>query len=101
MVGRAIAMSEHSWLIDLAASRPVRQREVAVVRIDFRDGPEEWLRPFRDAPWLITAAGELPDVHLNARLKASKSCCGIPVPRWSVPRLVSAQIAEETWTAMF
>ncbi|MFC9096946.1 hypothetical protein [Streptomyces sp. NPDC057072] len=103
VAGRVIGQSDNFWVIDLTSREPVRQREIEIVPVDFRDGPEEWLRPFKDSPWLVTATGEPPTVYLNESFEGIAAILrdsGSETER-AAARLVSAQIAQETWTAMF
>ncbi|WP_033355257.1 hypothetical protein [Kitasatospora aureofaciens] len=101
--GRIIGTSDEPWIIDLLAQTPVRQREIEILEEDFRDGPQEWLRPFKDAPWLVETAGEMPTVLLNKSFEGlSQLLNGARGPlEKATAGLVAAQIAGEVWTAMF
>ncbi|WP_405724813.1 hypothetical protein OG607_19750 [Streptomyces sp. NBC_01537] len=103
VAGRTIGTADDAWVIDLLARTPVRQREIEIVELDFRDGPQEWLRPFKDAPWLVETTGDMPTILLNSSfegithlLKGSGSLL-----EKATAGLVAAQIADEAWTAMF
>ncbi|MCC3767194.1 hypothetical protein [Streptomyces sp. UNOC14_S4] len=101
--GRVIGSTEQPWYIDLTAREPIRERELNIVEIDFRGGPEEWLRPFKDAPWLVDATGDMPTVWLNTGFEGLVELLhgsGNPVEK-AMREVVAAQIAEEAWTAMF
>ncbi|MFJ9029304.1 hypothetical protein ACIRQP_12410 [Streptomyces sp. NPDC102274] len=101
--GRVIGESEANWLIDLTARAPVRRRELHVDEVDFGDGPHEWLRSFRDAPWLVETSGELPTVHINTGFEGISELLnsgGTPLER-AVRDMVAAQIATDVWTAVF
>lgn len=63
--GRIIGVSDTPWVIDFLARTPTRERVMEIVEEDFRDGPREWLRPFKDAPWFIDTTGDMPTVLLN------------------------------------
>ncbi|MGW6455134.1 hypothetical protein ACWF94_04280 [Streptomyces sp. NPDC055078] len=101
--GRIIGRSDEDWLVDLTARAPVRRHALRVDEVDFRDGPHEWLRPFKDSPWLIETSEDMPTVHLNtsfdgvAELLASG---GGPLEK-AVRDMLAAQIATDVWTAVF
>ncbi|MGA6167994.1 hypothetical protein [Amycolatopsis magusensis] len=103
--GRLIGRPDRDWYVDLKSTTPARQREIDIVEIDFRDGPEVSLRPFKDAPWIIDTAGEIPTVFLNTAaiegfvelLHGTGGSVGEKVLR----ETVQSQIAQEAWTAMF
>jgi hypothetical protein len=106
VVGRLIGAPETDWYVDLTAPTPVRQREVEVVEVDFREGPHEWLRPFKDAPWIIdTSSEDIPTVFLNTAaveglidvLHGSGGTSDEKLLR----SMAAAQIAQDAWTAMF
>ncbi|GAA0906956.1 hypothetical protein [Streptomyces thermoalcalitolerans] len=100
--GRMIGRAEEPWIVDLTARAPVRQREMIVNQVDFTTGPE-WLRPFRDAPWLVETSGDLPTVHLNTGFEGVSELLdssGGPLER-AVRDMLAAQIATDVWTAVF
>lgn len=105
MPGRLIGSTNRDWYVDLEAATPARQREIEIVEIDFRDGPKTWLRPFKDAPWLIDTSGEIPTVFLNTSaiegftdiLNGTGGTTGEKALR----ETMSSQIAQDVWTAMF
>ncbi|UQX03991.1 hypothetical protein [Streptomyces sp. RerS4] len=101
--GRVIGASATSWTIDLQARTPTPEITPDIRETDFRDGPLERLRPYRDAPWLVDTTGERPTVWLNTSfegLSALLGDAGGPTARAGVG-LVAAQIATEAWAAMF
>ncbi|WP_406402121.1 hypothetical protein OH805_23435 [Streptomyces sp. NBC_00879] len=103
VVGRVIGQSEDNWLVDLTARRPVRRNELLVSEGDFRDGPHEWLRPFKDSPWLIETSGDMPTVHLNTGFEGIAellNSSGSPMEK-AVRDMLAAQIATDVWTAVF
>ncbi|MET8180806.1 hypothetical protein [Streptomyces sp. NPDC005336] len=103
VAGRVIGGSENNWIIDLVAHEPVRQRELHINEVDFRDGEVEWLRPFKDAPWLVETSGDMPTVHLNTGFEGISGLLnsgGGPLEK-AVRGTLAAQIATEAWTAMF
>jgi hypothetical protein len=100
--GRMIGRAENPWIVDLTARMPVRQREMTINEVDFTAGPE-WLRPFRDAPWLVETSGDLPTVHLNTGFEGVSELLdssGGPLER-AVRDMLAAQIATDVWTAVF
>ncbi|MFG2818297.1 hypothetical protein ACGFX4_02615 [Kitasatospora sp. NPDC048365] len=101
--GRIIGTSDEPWIVDFFGRAALRQREVEIVEEDFRDGPQEWLRPFKDAPWLVETSGEMPTVLLNKSfegLSALLNGARGPLEK-AAAGMVAAQIAGEAWTAMF
>ncbi|MEU9439795.1 hypothetical protein AB0D42_02460 [Streptomyces sp. NPDC048304] len=101
--GRVIGSSDAPWVVDLLARTPTRHRDVEILEEDFRDGPREWLRSFKDAPWLVDTAGDMPAVLLNTSfegLAGLLSGARGPLEK-ATAELVAAQIAEEAWAAMF
>lgn len=100
--GRMISESEEPWVVDLTATTPTRQREMVVNEVDFTVGPE-WLRPFKDAPWIVETSGDLPTVHLNTGFEGISeliNSTGSPLER-AVRDMLAAQIAADVWTAVF
>ncbi|RKE21914.1 hypothetical protein [Streptomyces sp. TLI_171] len=101
--GRVIGTGDLPWVVDLLARAAVRQRDIEIVQEDFRDGPQDWLRPFKDAPWLVETAGELPTVLLNSSfegLGALLDGARGPLEK-AAAGLIATQIAGDAWTAMF
>lgn len=103
--GRLIGTADSDWYIDLQAATPRRQREINIVQIDFREGPEEWLRPFKDSSWVVETAGEIPTVYLNTTgvegLIDVVNGTGGSAMEKLLRDLATSQIAQDTWTAMF
>ncbi|KOS56162.1 hypothetical protein [Rhodococcus rhodochrous] len=102
--GRVIGGTERDWFVDVAASKPMRQRDVDVVDEDFRDGPE-WLREFKDSPWIVDTSGDVPRVYLNTTaveglVDILNGSAGSLEERL-VRDLAASQIAQDAWTAMF
>ncbi|WP_236951957.1 hypothetical protein [Kibdelosporangium phytohabitans] len=105
IAGRMIGSTERPWYIDLALTRPVRQQEIEVVEVDFRGGPLEWLRPFKDAPWIVETTGDVPTVYLNSTgveglVDVMHAAGGTPDERLLLD-MTAAQIAQDAWIAMF
>ncbi|WP_328953853.1 hypothetical protein [Kitasatospora purpeofusca] len=101
--GRVIGTADEPWFVDLLARTPIRRREIEIRQEDFRDGPHEWLHPFRDSPWLVETTGDLPVVYLNKSFEGLTEL--LNTPRGPLEKatagLVAAQVAGEAWTAMF
>ncbi|MDX2728378.1 hypothetical protein [Streptomyces sp. PA03-2a] len=100
--GRVIASSEKEWVVDLTADAPLRQRELDVLEVGFREGPE-WLRPFRDVPWIVDTSGELPAVHVNTDFEGVTDLVGGDgsAAESLVRDLLIAQMCTDVWTAVF
>ncbi|GFH65317.1 hypothetical protein Srut_18310 [Streptomyces rutgersensis] len=101
--GRVIGATDTPWVVDLHGRTPTRQRDLDIVEVDFRDGPEEWLRRFADVPWLIDAEREQPTVLLNTSfegLSALLSGAHGSLEK-ATAALLAAQIAGDAWSTMF
>jgi hypothetical protein len=100
--GRVIAASEKDWIIDLKADAPLRERELDVAEVGFREGPE-WLRPFRDVPWIVDTSGDLPAVHVNTDFEGITDLVGGNGSSVEslVRDLLIAQMCTDVWTAVF
>ncbi|MFM9556121.1 hypothetical protein [Streptomyces caniscabiei] len=101
--GRVLGTTDSPWIVDLLARVPTRQRDLEILEEDFRDGPQEWLRPFMDAPWLIDTTGDVPAVLLNTSFEGlPELLSGARGPlEKATAGLVAAQIAGEAWATMF
>lgn len=101
--GRLIGMAEGTWSVEINERTPTRNRELNIQEIDFRSGPQEWLRPFKDAPWLVETTGDMPTVHLNTGFEGLAGFLngGGGTVEKSVRGMLAAQIATEAWIAMF
>ncbi|MDH6680583.1 hypothetical protein M2284_004812 [Rhodococcus sp. LBL1] len=105
VASRVIGGTEQDWFIDLTASKPVRQRDVDIVEEDFRDGPIEWLKPYKDSAWIVDTSSDIPRVYLNTtaveglvELMNSSSGSG---EEKMLRDMAASQIAQDAWTAMF
>jgi hypothetical protein len=103
--GRVIGTTEKDWYIDLKAATPRRHREIKIVQIDFREGPEEWLRPFKDSSWIVETVNEIPTVYLNTAavegfVEVFNNTDGSPMEKL-LRDMAASQIAQDAWTAMF
>ncbi|WP_439661409.1 hypothetical protein ACSHWB_07845 [Lentzea sp. HUAS TT2] len=103
--GRVIGSAERDWYVDLKVTTPVRQRDIEIVEIDFREGELEWLRPFKEAPWIVETTGEIPTVYLNTSavegLVEVLHGTGGSVEEKLLREMTSSQVAQDAWTAMF
>ncbi|WP_326677481.1 hypothetical protein [Streptomyces sp. NBC_01237] len=100
--GREIATSDKDWIIDLKADAPLRQRELEVHEVGFREGPE-WLRRFPEVPWIVDTSGDLPAVHVNTDFEGMTELIvgnGTSVDNL-VRDLLIAQMCTDVWTAVF
>jgi hypothetical protein len=103
--GRLVGSSEQDWYVDLQEATPVRQRDVEIVEVDFRDGPHDWLRPFKESSWIVETSGDMPIVYLNTTavdglVEVLHSRGGSPAER-ILRDTTASQIAQDAWTAMF
>jgi hypothetical protein len=100
--GRMIGRSETDWVIDLQAEIPVRDKEIRIVEADFRDGPHAWLRPLKDAPWVVDTSSEMPTVYLNQGIEGlTELLRGSSTAEKATAALVNAQIVSDVWETMF
>ncbi|MEU7069616.1 hypothetical protein AB0B30_10390 [Streptomyces narbonensis] len=103
--GRVIGTTAQDWYIDLKGATPVRQREIEIVEADFHEGPEVWLRPYKDSPWVVETTGEVPTVYLNTGsvdgfVELLGGNGGSPAEKL-LRDITAGQIAQDAWTAMF
>ncbi|MFC8448523.1 hypothetical protein [Kitasatospora sp. NPDC057223] len=103
VVGRIIGSADRPWTVDIEARMPGRQSELLIVENDFRSGPHEWLRPFKDAPWIVETTGDMPTVHLNTSFEGVMELLAGPAtaPEKAARGMLAAQIAGDAWAAMF
>lgn len=100
--GRMVGQADSPWIVDFTARTPVRQSEMEVTEQDFADGPE-WLRQFKDAPWIVETSGDLPKVHLNTSFEGVTDLLNSardPMAK-AMRDMLAAQIATDVWTAVF
>ncbi|MFD7863309.1 hypothetical protein [Streptomyces sp. NPDC057682] len=100
--GRVIAASDRDWIVDLKSDVPLRERELEVAQVGFREGPE-WLRAFGDMPWTVDTSGEVPTVHVNSDFEGMADLIeGHGTATESLVRdLLHAQMCTDVWTAVF
>ncbi|EFL02298.1 conserved hypothetical protein [Streptomyces sp. SPB78] len=86
----------------MTSREAIRGNEVAIEECDFAAGPD-WLRPFRDVPWLVETSGSVPSVRLNTGIDGlAQVLRGHGTGPERVAReLLTAQIVAEVWTASF
>ncbi|MFJ9406460.1 hypothetical protein [Streptomyces sp. NPDC101393] len=102
IAGRIIASTEQEWMIDVVSEAPLRDRQLDVNTVSFARGAE-WLRSFRDAPWIVDTSGRMPTVRLNSDFEGLVAL--VDGPGSKVESLVSevlrAQMCADVWTAVF
>ncbi|MFI8188771.1 hypothetical protein ACIF8T_08215 [Streptomyces sp. NPDC085946] len=105
VAGRVIGSAAQDWYMDLKATKPVRQREIDIVEVDFREGPHEWLRPFKESSWIVETTGDAPTVYLNTTavegLMEVLGGSGGSAAEKLLREVTASQIAQDAWTAMF
>ncbi|WBQ07817.1 hypothetical protein [Kribbella sp. CA-293567] len=105
VAGRLIGQTRENWYVDLVATVPKRQRAIDIMEADFANGPEEWLRPFKESPWIVDTTGDTPTVYLNTGgvegLLEILNGTGGAATEKMVRETTAAQIAHDAWTAMF
>ncbi|MFF7233363.1 hypothetical protein [Streptomyces sioyaensis] len=102
VAGRIIASTEQDWLIDVTADVPLRDRELDVTDVSFARGAA-WLRPFRDAPWIVDISGRIPTVRLNSDFEGLMTLVegqGSKIESM-VREMLLAQMSTDVWTAVF
>ena len=100
VAGGAIESTEHHWTVDLKARRPLKQREMRIVSVNFADEAHPHLHPYRNDPWSVDASADEPIVYLNTGFEGLTHL--LHSSDRAVPRnALSAQIAADAWTAMF
>ncbi|MEU1020705.1 hypothetical protein ABZ366_01050 [Streptomyces sp. NPDC005904] len=100
--GRVIASTDQDWVIDMTGDVPLRERRLDVSTVSFARGAE-WLRGFREAPWVVDTSGRMPTVRLNSDfegLVALVEGAGSKVER-VVGEMLLAQMCADVWTAVF
>ncbi|MGY1500506.1 hypothetical protein ACW4TU_28660 [Streptomyces sp. QTS52] len=100
--GRIIGSTEEEWVVDATADAPLRDRQLDVSTVSFARGAE-WLRSYRDAPWIVDTSGRMPTVRLNSDFEG---LVGLVEGRGSkvegvVGEMLLAQMCADVWTAVF
>ncbi|MFC8129193.1 hypothetical protein [Streptomyces sp. NPDC057302] len=100
--GRIVASTDLEWFIDVSAAAPLRDRQLEFSTVSFARGAE-WLRSFRDAPWIVDTSGRMPTVRLNSDFEGlvalvegqGSTLEGV------VGEMLLAQMCADVWTAVF
>ncbi|WP_228980455.1 hypothetical protein [Streptomyces sp. DH12] len=102
VVGRIIGSTEKEWLVDVISDAPLRDRELDVTAVSFARG-KEWLRPFREVPWIVDISGRIPAVRLNSDFEGFAALVQSPGSKMEtmVGEMLLAQMCAEVWTAVF
>ncbi|MGW4374192.1 hypothetical protein ACWEJ7_11060 [Streptomyces albidoflavus] len=102
IAGRIISSTEQEWVIDVTSTVPLRDRELSVETVSFARGAE-WLRSFREAPWIVDTSGRMPIVRLNSDFEGLAALVegGGSKVEGVVGELLLAQMCAEVWTAVF
>ncbi|MGW6235577.1 hypothetical protein ACWGBX_05755 [Streptomyces sp. NPDC055037] len=102
IAGRIIASTDQEWMIDVTSDVPLRDRQLEVSTVSFARGAE-WLRSFRDAPWIVDTSGRMPTVRLNSDFEGLVALVegqGSKV-EGVVGEMLLAQMCADVWTAVF
>jgi hypothetical protein len=103
--GRLVGADEQDWYVDLKEATPVRQRDIEIVEVDFRDGSHKWLQQYKESSWIVETSGDMPTVYLNTTavegLMEVLSGRGSSPTEKVVREMTASQIAQDAWTAMF
>ncbi|MGW7543415.1 hypothetical protein ACWGKQ_20225 [Streptomyces sp. NPDC054770] len=100
--GRIIGSIDQDWVVDLTSDVPLRDRQLEVSTVSFARGAE-WLRSFRDAPWIVDTSGRMPTVRLNSDFEGLAALVegrGSKV-EGVVGEMLLAQMCADVWTAVF
>ncbi|MFI5670522.1 hypothetical protein [Streptomyces sp. NPDC051704] len=100
--GRIVGSTDQDWFIDVTSNVPLRERQLDVSTVSFARGAE-WLRAFRDAPWVVDTAGRMPTVHLNSDFEGLVALVegqGSKVESM-LGEVLLAQMCADVWTAVF
>ncbi|GGQ21039.1 hypothetical protein [Streptomyces virginiae] len=102
VAGRVIGSTEQEWWIDVASDVPLRDRQLDVTTVSFARGAE-WLRSFRDAPWIVDTSGRMPAVRLNSDFEGFAALVQDPGSKMEsmVSEILLAQMCADVWTAVF
>jgi hypothetical protein len=101
--GRTVGREAQNWTIDLRADTPAQEQEVRILTVDFRDGPHDWLRSFKEVPWLVETSGDMPTVYLNECVEGLVRLLrggGTSLEK-ATAALVNAQLVSDAWETMF
>ncbi|WP_316743155.1 hypothetical protein [Streptomyces sp. MK7] len=103
VVGRSIAETDRSWVVDTVSDEPVRGLRLDVRKASFSKSSREWLRAYADAPWLVDTTARVPTVYVNTDIDGIVGLLdsnGSAVET-KVRDVLVAQMATDVWTAVF
>lgn len=102
IAGRIIGSTELEWLIDIDSDAPLRDRQLDVTTVSFARG-KEWLRRFREVPWIVDISGRMPAVRLNSDFEGFAALVQSPGSKVEtmVGEMLLAQMCAEVWAAVF
>ncbi|MFE2855160.1 hypothetical protein ACFXJO_29100 [Streptomyces lavendulae] len=102
VAGRIIGSTDQEWLIDVTSDVPLRDRQLDVSSVSFARGAE-WLRGFREAPWVVDTSGRMPAVRLNSDFEGFPALVQDPGSKMEsiVGEILLAQMCADVWTAVF
>lgn len=105
IAGRVIGTAAQDWYVDLKVTTPLRQREIEIIEVDFGQGSHDWLRSFKESPWIVETTGDIPTVYLNTAaveglMEVLGGSGGSPAEKL-LREMTASQIAQDAWTAMF
>jgi hypothetical protein len=100
--GRIIAEAADGWVVDTGSDVPTREQSFDIKEVGFAKGPQ-WLRGFVDAPWIVSASGRLPTVHINTDFEGVTDVLSAEGrgPEGLVNELMVSQMAADVWVAVF
>ncbi|GAA3021800.1 hypothetical protein GCM10020229_36340 [Kitasatospora albolonga] len=102
VAGRIIGSTAQDWLVDVISDAPLRDRQLDVTTVSFARG-KEWLRPFREVPWIVDISGRMPAVRLNSDFEGFAALVQSPGSKMEtmVGEMLLAQMCADVWTAVF
>ncbi len=102
IAGRIIGSTVREWVVDMTSDAPIRDRQLDISTVSFGRGAE-WLRSYRDAPWVVDTSGRMPIVRLNSDFEGLVALVdnqGSKVERM-VSEMLLSQMCTDAWTAVF
>jgi hypothetical protein len=102
VAGRIIGSTEQEWLVDVISDSLLRDRQLEVTTVSFARG-KEWLRPFREAPWMVDVSGRIPAVRLNSDFEGFAALVQGPGSKMEtvVGEMLLVQMCAEVWMTVF
>ncbi|MEV5321155.1 hypothetical protein AB0K92_26510 [Streptomyces sp. NPDC052687] len=100
--GRIVGEAADDWIVDVRSDTPTRQQSFDIKEVGFAKGPR-WLQSFVDVPWIVTAAGALPTVHINTDFEGMTDVLATEGrgAEGLVNEMLVSQMAADVWTAVF